>query len=77
MQQVRPTPFDLVFETAAQATFPIIQTALGESGRDPRDRDGFLMLREVIALLRELLILGPLAALAAYFRRTGGSELGN
>lgn len=54
MQQVRPTPFDLVFETAAQANFPIIQTALGESGRDPRDRDGFLMLREVVSLLREL-----------------------
>jgi hypothetical protein len=54
MQQVRPTPFDLVFETAAQATFPFIQTALDESGRDPRDRDGFLMLREVVSLLREL-----------------------
>jgi hypothetical protein len=54
MQQVRPTPFDLVFETAAQATFPIIQTALDQSGRDPRDRDGFLMLREVVSLLREL-----------------------
>jgi len=54
MQQVRPTPFDLVFETAAQATFPVIQTALDQSGRDPRDRDGFLMLREVVSLLREL-----------------------
>jgi len=54
MQQVRPTPFDLVFETAAQSTFPIIQTALDQSGHDPRDRDGFLMLREVVSLLREL-----------------------
>jgi hypothetical protein len=54
MQQVRPTPFDLVFETAAQVTFPVIQTALDQSGRDPRDRDGFLMLREVVSLLREL-----------------------
>src|SRR3954451_6391021 len=54
MQQLRPTPFDLVFETAAQTTFPSIRTALGESGHDPRDRDGFLMLREVVALLREL-----------------------
>src|SRR4051812_44000477 len=54
MQQLRPTPFDLVFETAAQTTFPAIRTALGESGHDPRDRDGFLMLREVVALLREL-----------------------
>src|SRR3954466_12596949 len=54
MQQLRPTPFDLVFETAAQTTFPAIRTALGEPGRDPRDPDGFLMLREVVSLLREL-----------------------
>ena len=54
MQQLRPTPFDLAFETAAQTTFPAIRTALGKSGRDPRDRDGFLMLREVVSLLREL-----------------------
>ena len=54
MQQLRATPFDLVFESATQTTFPAIRTALVESGRDPRDRDGFLMLREVVSLLREL-----------------------
>ncbi|MFL5448653.1 MAG: hypothetical protein ACJ8AX_08895 [Gemmatimonadales bacterium] len=54
MQQLRPTPFDLVFENAAQTSFPAIRTALSESIRDPRDRDGFLMLREVVSLLREL-----------------------
>ena len=54
MQELRATPFDLVFESATQTTFPAIRTALGESGRDPRDRDGFLMLREVVSLLREL-----------------------
>src|SRR6187200_3047487 len=54
MQQLRPTPFDLVFENAAQTAFPAIRTALAESGRKPRDRDGFLLLREVVSLLREL-----------------------
>ncbi|HZA98779.1 MAG TPA: hypothetical protein VE399_08385 [Gemmatimonadales bacterium] len=54
MQQVRPTPFDLVFEPLAQTTFPRIQSALTESGQDPLDRDAFLMLRDVVTLLREL-----------------------
>ena len=54
MQELRATPFDLVFESAIQTTFPAIRTALVESGRGPRDRDGFLMLREVVSLLREL-----------------------
>jgi hypothetical protein len=54
MQQVRPTPFDLVFEPLAQTTFPRIQSALVQSGQDPLDRDAFLMLRDVVTLLREL-----------------------
>lgn len=54
MQQLRPTPFDLVFEPFAPATFPRIQSALAESGQDPLDRDAFLMLREVVTLLRDL-----------------------
>jgi hypothetical protein len=54
MQQVRPTPFDLVFEPLDQTTFPRIQSALAESGQDPLDRDAFLMLRDVVTLLREL-----------------------
>jgi hypothetical protein len=54
MQQVRPTPFDLVFEPLAQTTFPRIQSALAQSRQDPLDRDAFLMLREVVTLLREL-----------------------
>src|SRR3954471_13544842 len=54
MQQLRPTPFDLVFETAAGTTFPAIRTALGKAGNDPRERDAFLILREVVSLLREL-----------------------
>jgi hypothetical protein len=52
--RTRPTPFDLVFESAARTTFPAIRSALAASGQDPRDRDAFLMLRDVVELLREL-----------------------
>lgn len=49
-----PTPFDLVFESAARTTFPRIQSELAGSGQDPRDRDAFLMQREVVTLLHDL-----------------------
>jgi hypothetical protein len=51
---MRLTPFDLVFRPASQEVFPEIRLALQEGGHDPRDRDRFLMLREVVTLLREL-----------------------
>jgi hypothetical protein len=51
---VRPTPFDLVFLPAAETIFPTIRAALSQFGHDPRDRDRFLMLREVVTLLREM-----------------------
>lgn len=51
---VRPTPFDLVFQPAGETIFPAIRAALSQAGQDPRDRDGFLMLREVVTLLREM-----------------------
>ncbi len=51
---MRPTPFELVFRRPAQEVFPGIRSALREGGHDPRDRDRFLMLREVVTLLREL-----------------------
>ena len=54
MPHPRPTPFDLAFEPVAQETFPAIRSALDRGGHDPRDRDAFLMLREVVALLRDL-----------------------
>jgi len=54
MQHLRPTPFDLVFESVAPTTFPAIQAAVRQAGHDPRDRDAFLLLREVVTLLREL-----------------------
>jgi hypothetical protein len=50
----RATPFDLVFQPAAATSFPRIAASLGSAGRDPADRDAFLMDREVITLLREL-----------------------
>ena len=50
----RSTPFDLVFEQAAQEIFPQIRAAFDQAGHDSRDRDRFLMIREVVTLLREL-----------------------
>ena len=50
----RLTPFALVFEPAAQSTFPSIRSALEQAQQDPRDRDRFVILREVVSLLREL-----------------------
>jgi hypothetical protein len=54
MSPSRPTPFDLVFADVAATAFPDISAALRNSRTDPRDRDGFLMLREVISLMRDL-----------------------
>jgi hypothetical protein len=51
---MRHTPFDLVFRSASLEIFPGIRLALNKGGHDPRDRDRFLMLREVVTLLREL-----------------------
>jgi hypothetical protein len=51
---MRLTPFDLVFRPASQEVFPEIRLAFLNGGHNPRDRDRFLMLREVVTLLREL-----------------------
>ena len=51
---MRLTPFDLVFRPASEEVFPGIRRALENGGHDPRDRDRFLMLREVVTLVREL-----------------------
>jgi hypothetical protein len=50
----RTTPFDLVFQRAAESSFPRIAASLAAGGHDPSDRDAFLMDREVITLLRDL-----------------------
>ena len=54
MPPSRPTPFDLVFSQSAQEVFPKIRLALEQAGHDPRDRDRFMMLREVVTLVRDL-----------------------
>jgi hypothetical protein len=54
MSSLRPTPFDLVLGDIAGGNFPDIRAALSRSGTEPRDRDAFLMVREVVTLLREL-----------------------
>ena len=54
MPSGRPTPFDAVFGPLAAARFPAIQGGLAAAGRDPRARDGFLLVREAVELLRDL-----------------------
>ena len=51
---MRPSPFDLVFREFGEGVFPRIRSALTQAGHDPRDRDRFLMVREVVTLLLEL-----------------------
>src|SRR5215213_703287 len=51
---MRPRPFDIVFRPAAAEIFPRIRSALSQAGYDPIDRDRFLMVREVVTLLRDL-----------------------
>ena len=50
----RPTPFDRLFGALAPERFPRLRGALEASGRPPEDREGFLLVREVAELLREL-----------------------
>ena len=50
----RPTPFDLVFASAAETVFPRIRAALERGGHDPADRDAFLLVPEVVSLLHDL-----------------------
>ena len=50
----RPTPFEFVLAPIAEERFPTIRSALAAAGRDPTDRDAFLMEREAVVLLREL-----------------------
>jgi hypothetical protein len=51
---LRPTPFELVFGDTAPRNFSDTRAALSRSGTESRDRDAFLMVREVVTLLREL-----------------------
>jgi hypothetical protein len=54
MAAARPTPFALVFGALAGDRFPGLRSGLQAAGSDPRDRDSFLLVREVAELLHEL-----------------------
>ena len=54
MESTRPTPFDLVFGPLAEGRFPPIRSAFEATHGDPRDRDAFLMVRDVIQLVHDL-----------------------
>jgi hypothetical protein len=51
---MRSTPFGLVFGSLADERFPRIRAALAAAASDPSDRDAFLMLPDVLSLLREI-----------------------
>lgn len=50
----RPTPYGLVFGELASERFPVLREAVAQAGHDLRDRDAFVLVREVAALLQEL-----------------------
>lgn len=50
----RPTPWDLVFREMGPVRFPALADELRDGGADPWDRDGFLLRRPVVELLRDL-----------------------
>lgn len=50
----RPTPLDLIFSRIATTEFPAIRKAVEEAGIDPTNRDAFLLLPDVVTLMREL-----------------------
>jgi hypothetical protein len=49
-----PTPLDLIFPHIATTEFPAIRKAVEEAGIDPTNRDAFLLLPDVVTLMREL-----------------------
>jgi hypothetical protein len=51
---VRPTPFDQVFGALAVERFPRIRDSLTTFQADPHDLDAFVLDREVVALLQDL-----------------------
>ena len=50
----RLTPYDLVFAPIAEERFPPIRASLSEAGRDPLDRDAFLLTPDAARLVHEL-----------------------
>src|SRR5262245_40338105 len=54
MPHPRPTPLELIFSRAATTEFPAIRKAVEQKGIDPTDRDAFLLLPDVVELMRKL-----------------------
>jgi hypothetical protein len=50
----RPTPFDLAFGPIATERFPALASGIAAAGHDPPNRDAFVLVREVVELLRDL-----------------------
>ena len=50
----RANPYDVAFAPIAPERFPRLTEGLRDAGRDARDRDAFVLVREVVELLREL-----------------------
>ncbi len=50
----RPTPYDIAFGADAEPRFVRIRESLASSGRDAHDQDAFVLDREVVTYLREL-----------------------
>ena len=50
----RLTPFEAILGELAADRFPALEAGIAAAGHDPRDRDGFVLVREVVELLREL-----------------------
>lgn len=50
----RPTPLELIFSRIATTEFPAIRKAVEQVGIDPTDRDAFLLIPEVVSLMRDL-----------------------
>lgn len=50
----RPTPYDIAFGPSAEERFTLVRQSLAEGGRDAHDLDAFVLDREVVSYLREL-----------------------
>lgn len=65
----RLTPFAMVFSDVAARHFPVIASALEQTGASSADRDAFVLVQPVGALLRQLVPTeAPADALEAYVR---------
>ncbi|MGE0439755.1 MAG: hypothetical protein AB7L66_14340 [Gemmatimonadales bacterium] len=55
----RPTPFQAVFAPLSDR-FPALRDGITTAGYDPRDRNGFVLVKEVVELLRDLGVEGTM-----------------